>query len=94
MACGLWVTQQARTVEWFAEDGGLRRENGECSPAGSCAPAPQDRRADAVWLAELCECGLPRPSFVPSPMTAQLAGPTRDRKRRLGAATARSRTVR
>jgi hypothetical protein len=26
----VWVTQQARTVEWFAENGGLRRENGEC----------------------------------------------------------------
>jgi len=26
----VWVTQQARIVEWFAEDGGLRRENGEC----------------------------------------------------------------
>jgi transposase len=24
--------------------------------------------ADAQWLAELCECGLLRPSFVPAPV--------------------------
>ncbi|HSJ76621.1 MAG TPA: IS110 family transposase [Gemmatimonadales bacterium] len=37
--------------------------------------------ADAAWLAELCECGLLRPSFVPPPVIAQLRDLTRYRKR-------------
>ncbi len=37
--------------------------------------------ADAVWLAELCECGLLRPSFVPPPVIAQLRDLTRYRKK-------------
>jgi len=37
--------------------------------------------ADAVWLAQLCECGLLRPSFVPPPVIAQLRDLTRYRKK-------------
>ena len=37
--------------------------------------------ADAQWLAELCECGLLRPSFVPPPQQAQLRDLTRYRKK-------------
>src|SRR6185312_4362169 len=37
--------------------------------------------ADAVWLAELGECGLLRPSFVPPPVIAQLRDLTRYRKK-------------
>ena len=37
--------------------------------------------ADAEWLAELCECGLLRPSFVPPPQQAQLRDLTRYRKK-------------
>jgi transposase len=37
--------------------------------------------ADAVWLAELCEHGLLRPSFVPPPVIAQLRDLTRYRKK-------------
>jgi transposase len=37
--------------------------------------------ADAEWLAELCECGLLRPSFVPPPVQAQLRDLTRYRKK-------------
>jgi transposase len=37
--------------------------------------------ADAAWLAELCECGLLRPSFVPPPQQAQLRDLTRYRKK-------------
>jgi transposase len=36
--------------------------------------------ADALWLAELGECGLLRPSFVPPPVIAQLRDLTRYRK--------------
>ena len=37
--------------------------------------------ADAQWLAELCECGLLRPSFVPAPVQAELRDLTRYRKK-------------
>jgi len=37
--------------------------------------------ADAQWLAQLCECGLVRPSFVPPPEQAQLRDLTRYRKK-------------
>ena len=37
--------------------------------------------ADSEWLAQLCECGLLRPSFVPSPVQAQLRDLTRYRKK-------------
>ncbi len=37
--------------------------------------------ADSEWLAQLCECGLLRPSFVPTPVQAQLRDLTRYRKK-------------
>jgi len=37
--------------------------------------------ADAEWLAQLCECGLLRPSFVPPPVQAELRDLTRYRKK-------------
>jgi transposase len=37
--------------------------------------------ADAAWLAQLCECGLLRGSFVPPPVIAQLRDLTRYRKK-------------
>ena len=37
--------------------------------------------ADSEWLAQLCECGLLRPSFVPSPVQAELRDLTRYRKK-------------
>jgi transposase len=37
--------------------------------------------ADAEWLAQLCECGLLRPSFVPPPAQAELRDLTRYRKK-------------
>jgi transposase len=36
---------------------------------------------DAAWLAQLCECGLLRGSFVPDPVIAQLRDLTRNRKK-------------
>jgi transposase len=36
---------------------------------------------DAEWLAQLCECGLLRPSFVPPPVIAELRDLTRYRKK-------------
>jgi transposase len=36
---------------------------------------------DAQWLAQLCECGLLRPSFVPAPEQARLRDLTRYRKK-------------
>jgi len=35
---------------------------------------------DAEWLAQLCECGLLRPSFVPPPVIAELRDLTRYRR--------------
>jgi transposase len=37
--------------------------------------------ADSEWLAQLCECGLIRASFVPPPVIAQLRDLTRYRKK-------------
>lgn len=37
--------------------------------------------ADAEWLAQLCECGLLRASFVPGPEQAELRDLTRYRKK-------------
>jgi len=37
--------------------------------------------ADSQWLAQLCECGLIRASFVPPPVIAQLRDLTRYRKK-------------
>jgi transposase len=37
--------------------------------------------SDAVWLAQLCECGLLRGSFVPPPVIAELRDLTRYRKK-------------
>ena len=40
-------------------------------------PGPKTDVNDAVWLAQLLECGLLRGSFVPSPMIARLRVLTR-----------------
>ena len=45
--------------------------------------------ADAVWLAQLLECGLLRGSFVPPPVIARLRDLTRYRKKRSRTALAR-----
>lgn len=46
-------------------------------------PGRETDVADAGWLAQLCECGLLRPSFVPSPVQAELRELTRYRKKLL-----------
>ena len=45
--------------------------------------------ADAVWLAQLLECGLLRGSFVPPPVIARLRDLTRYLKKRSRTALAR-----
>jgi len=49
--------------------------------------------ADAEWLAELCEHGLLRASFVPSPVIRELRDLTRYRKRLVQAHTAEAQRI-
>ena len=46
--------------------------------------AAQDRRPDAEWIAQLLECGLLRPSFVPPPDIRRLRMLTRYRVQLMG----------
>ena len=57
-------------------------------------PGRKTDAADAAWLAELCEIGLLRPSFIPPPDIAALRQLTRYRKKLIEGRTSESQRLR
>jgi transposase len=58
------------------------------------SPGRKTDAADATWLAELCEIGLLRPSFIPPPDIAALPQLTRYRKKLIEGRTSESQRLR
>jgi transposase len=69
-------------------------EQGRCEQVLVCnaahvknVPGRKTDAVDAVWLAELLECGLLRGSFIPEPKIKAVRDITRYRKKIVGART-------